>query len=219
VGQREDAVSTCFTVGAAALSRQGGPDARLILLNGFTPGDAAHEALGILEGNSQGFQLTEPHDLDETMKELGSVLDARAGENQRNLPPVVLMIPFLERYRALRHDPDLAFSLDGEPSDTAGAILRRLLTEGPAFGMHVIVSIDTFNNVNRCLGRRTLAEFDQRVLFQMSATDSASLMDAPDAAHLGHYRAIIFEESGGRQEVFRPYAQPATEWFKNLACK
>ena len=58
--------------------------------------------------------------------------------------------------------------------------------------------------MTRFLGRKTLSEFEMRVLFQMSAADSASLIDAPDASTLGMNRAVYYNDREGYLETFRP---------------
>ena len=55
----------------------------------------------------------------------------------------------------------------------------RVLREGAGLGMHTVVWCDTHNNLTRCLDRQALREFEMRVLFQMSATDSSTLIDNP----------------------------------------
>jgi hypothetical protein len=47
----------------------------------------------------------------------------------------------------------------------------------------------------------------------MSANDSASLVDSPDASRLGLHRALLFHEPAGSLEIFRPYALPDAAWF------
>jgi hypothetical protein len=61
-----------------------------------------------------------------------------------------------------------------------------------------------------------MREFDQRVLMQMSAGDSSTLMDNPAAAKLGPQRALFYTEDLGKIEKFRPYALPGIEWIKSL---
>ena len=56
-----------------------------------------------------------------------------------------------------------------------------------------------------------------RVLFQMSANDSASLIDSPKASNLGLHRALLYNEQAGTLETFRPYAAPDSRWFENVA--
>jgi S-DNA-T family DNA segregation ATPase FtsK/SpoIIIE len=55
------------------------------------------------------------------------------------------------------------------------------------------------------------------VLFQMSASDSASLIDNPDAATLGLHRALFYNDREGYLETFRPYGQPGGEWIDETA--
>jgi len=50
-------------------------------------------------------------------------------------------------------------------------------------------------------------------LFQMSANDSASLIDSPRAGTLGLHRALYYNEQEGYTETFRPYALPTEEWI------
>ena len=68
-------------------------------------------------------------------------------------------------------------------------------------------------NLNRAFDRPQLREFGQRVLFQMSATDSSTLMDSPAASKLGRNRALYLTEETERPEKFRPYGLPAPEWL------
>ncbi len=53
-----------------------------------------------------------------------------------------------------------------------------------------------------------------RALFQMGASDSASLIDAPDAATLGFHRGLFYHDREGHIETFRPYAQPGNDWIE-----
>ena len=88
-----------------------------------------------------------------------------------------------------------------------------LLREGPDVGIHTLVWCDTVTNLNRTLERRALREFGLRVAFQMSAEDSSTLLDTPDAGKLGPYRALFYSEDEGRLEKFRPYGLPSELWL------
>ena len=55
------------------------------------------------------------------------------------------------------------------------------------------------------------------VLFQMSANDSASLIDSPKASLLGLHRALFYNEQEGHLEMFRPYALPTSDWIDQAA--
>ena len=64
------------------------------------------------------------------------------------------------------------------------------------------------------MSRKALSEFEMRVVFQMSANDSASLIESPKASNLGLHRALFYNEQAGTLETFRPYAMPDGEWFR-----
>jgi hypothetical protein len=64
--------------------------------------------------------------------------------------------------------------------------------------------------------RQTVREFDYRVLFQMSEGDSSNLIDAPVANRLGHHRALLYSESQGGLEKFRPYGPLDEKWLADL---
>ena len=96
-------------------------------------------------------------------------------------------------------------------------MLNDLICEGTRLGFHVIATCDTYNNVNRFLSRKAFSEFEMRVLFQMSANDSASLIDNPKASMLGLHRALFYNQQEGYLETFRPYALPGNEWLDQAA--
>ena len=126
---------------------------------------------------------------------------------------IFLMIHGMQKFKKLRYEEDFSFSADdGESAAEPGVELDNLIREGAAHGIHVIAAVDTFNNVNRFMSRKALSEFEMRVLFQMSANDSASLIDTPKASGLGMNRALFYNEQEGYLETFRPYAMPGHDW-------
>ena len=60
-----------------------------------------------------------------------------------------------------------------------------ILREGAGLGVHLITWCDTVNNLNRYFTHQILREFEMRVLFQMSPTDSGHMLDTPAASKLG----------------------------------
>jgi hypothetical protein len=57
------------------------------------------------------------------------------------------------------------------------------------------------------------------VLFQMSSSDSSTLVDSPMAAKLGPNRGLFIHEETGTLEKFRPYAFPTPEWLDTIAAR
>ena len=74
--------------------------------------------------------------------------------------------------------------------------------------MHVLAWVDTVANLQRAFDRTTLREINWKVLFQMSANDSSTIIDSPAASRLGPHRAILSDDDAGILEKFRPYPMP-----------
>ena len=55
-----------------------------------------------------------------------------------------------------------------------------------------------------------------RVLFQMRANASSSLIDSPKASTLGLHRALFYSEHESRLETFRPFALPDHGWVEEV---
>ncbi len=132
-----------------------------------------------------------------------------------------IIIYGLQRYRMLRKsEDDFSFSSGGEEKKADPAKdLVLLLRDGPAVGVHVLAWVDTLASQERTFERGTMREFDYRILFQMSAADSSSLIDSPAANKLGFYRALACSEEQGGTEKFRPYFLPDAHWRTRLLQK
>jgi energy-coupling factor transporter ATP-binding protein EcfA2 len=157
--------------------------------------------------------VVKPKDAGKIISELADEVSRRAEAGDDGLAPVFIVIYDLSRFRDLRRsEDDFSFSMDDDKPVSADKHLATVLRDGPAFGVHTLIWCDTYNSVSRAFDRQTLRELDNRILFQMSATDSANLMDSPIASRLGEHRAILYSEEQGQFEKFRPYGPPANEW-------
>jgi energy-coupling factor transporter ATP-binding protein EcfA2 len=159
-----------------------------------------------------------------TGRELPATLERLAEEMNRRLkgetdgPPRFLFLHGLQRLRDLRRpDDDFGFSRKTEATVSPYKQFLNILREGPPLGIFTILWCDTLANLQRTFDRQSLREFDMRVLFQMSPTDSSTLIDTPLASRLGLYRALLYTEDQGRLEKFRPYGLPTVEWLRKVA--
>ena len=151
----------------------------------------------------------------DVMAGLTAEMDRRAAQPGADGPAHFLIVHDLQRHRKLRFDEELSFSMEaGAGAGQPGQQFNRILCEGASLGFHVIASCDTYANVMRFLSRKAVAEFEMRAVFQMSANDSASLIESPQANLLGLHRAILFNGQQGWMETFRPYALPDDEWLE-----
>lgn len=221
VGQREEATLAMFCTGLIALAAQFPLGAaRFILCDATPPGTPHREYLEkVLQAIPHPVTRAKPGDLPELMKELASEAALRAEQHDPEAaPPIFLLIHGLQRFARLRYEDDFGLSSSATDSQAnPGAVLNDLVCERTRLGFHVIASCDTYNNLNRFLSRKAISEFEMKVLFQMSANDSASLIDSPKAGALGLHRAILFNAQEGYLETFRPYALPEPEWLEQVA--
>jgi DNA segregation ATPase FtsK/SpoIIIE-like protein len=152
------------------------------------------------------------------INELAEEQARRAALDTPDHREVYVFIYGLQRYRQLRKQEE-SFSFgsgDEEKKPQADKQFTDLLREGPHLGIHVIAWCDTPGSVERTLDRGSMREFDNRVLFQMSANDSSNLIDNPAANKLGMFRALVFSEEQGVMEKFRPYGVGTKDWWELL---
>jgi len=218
VGQSEERTTTLLAVALAALAAQFPRDAAQFFVLDTTPeGFPQRERMERLARSlPHPAELAGNGELPEVMAILAAELKQRA-ENEGAGREIFVLIQGLQNFKKLRQEDEFSFSSSaGAEGPTPAATLASLITEGAARGIHLIVTCDTYNNVSRFLGRKALSEFEMRVVFQMSASDSASLIDAPSASTLGLHRALLYNDREGSLETFRPYAQPGDDWFEEV---
>ncbi len=171
-----------------------------------------------------GFSACVPHSLNMTRRQrstevIATVFDEVKGrldhESISEAKDVFLLIFGIQRLRDLGEEDDFSYGTLGEQTRVAqpSEQFHSILVNGPSVGVYTLVWCDTYKNLTRTLGRRTIREFEMRVVFQTSAEDSSNLIDSPLASKLGPYRAFYCSESDGQLEKFRPYGLSPREWF------
>ncbi|HLP75640.1 MAG TPA: FtsK/SpoIIIE domain-containing protein, partial [Candidatus Paceibacterota bacterium] len=221
VGQSEERASTILGMALISLSAQYAKGTvRFVVLDSNPPGAAQRDFLErVIRAVPHEVVQVKAGELPEAMSNLANDLKARGDETVGSAPATFVLINGLQNFKKLRQEDEFSFASGSDDAPQPAAVLLNLITEGPARGFHVIVTCDTYNNVNRFLGRKTLSEFEMRVLFQMSASDSASLIDEPDASTLGLNRALYYNDREGYTETFRPYALPGPDWIEDAGRK
>jgi len=145
-------------------------------------------------------------EIEPVISELLQRLKHRLENNLEDVESEFLIISNLQRCRKLyRKEEDWNFHSSPE-NVSVSKQFAEILQEGPILGIHTIVGVDTFNTIERVFDRQTMREFNNRVLFQMSASDSNNLIDNPIANQLGFQRALLYNEEQGVIEKFRYYA-------------
>ncbi len=164
-------------------------------------------------------RLGDPHDVPAVLSSLSAELACREQAGAGNESPIFLVLFNLGRFRDLRKaDDDFGFGgFGGEKKVSPSKQFADLLKNGPGLGLHTLAWSDTYNNVSRWFSSQTLREFELRIVFQMSPSDSSNLIDTPLAGKLGTNRAILHLVDQGSNEKFRPYGPPPAEWLTDIA--
>jgi S-DNA-T family DNA segregation ATPase FtsK/SpoIIIE len=217
VGQRDDMVTHMFSIGLISLAAQLPKDNTRFVILDSTPEDSPLDNTlnRVIPRLPQRCEQITMRQVPEILADLVTTIDQRIQADEHGSPAIFVLINGLHRYRVLRRSEDqFSFSMDSEAPANPSAQLATLLRDGPGVGVHCMVWSDTLADVERCLDRQTLKEFDYRVLFQMSATDSSHLIDSTSANQLGFYRALLYSEEQGGIEKFRPYADITDDWLE-----
>jgi hypothetical protein len=166
-------------------------------------------------------QIGEPREAPAVLAMLTAEIARREQSGSRDDSPIFVVIFNLGRFRDLKKsDDDLGFSFGGgEKKVSPSKQFTDLLKNGPNFGIHTLVWSDTYNNVTRWFSSQTLREFEMRIVFQLSASDSSNLIDGPLASKLVPNRVILHSVDQGTNEKFRPYGPPTAEWLANVASR
>ena len=212
VGQnREAAAATCGAIFIGLAARYTPDRLRLIALDGDDPDGpfaTLHAQLPSAGTRHEGREAAT------IISELDGILERRQSGADTDRSPIICVVFALQRLRQLRPDDDLALSRgDGVPPAEHFA---HLLANGPEYGLHVIVWCDALASVQRGLARRSLRDFDARILFQMSAADATELTDDDAASRLGLHTALLIQLAEGRREKFRPFSLPDPAFIEKV---
>ncbi len=215
--QRESALSIACSAIVSLAGGHAPAGARFVVLDGSPP-ELAHgrHFAELAQALTHRTEVVDFARLPGVMEELDAEVTARLEGTRGTEPRIFLVIHDLQTFRKLRQGDELDFSSGEEKKRGPDKCFSNVLSEGPALGIHTIAWCDSLSNVNRMLTRRLMKEFDVRVLFQMSATDSSELIDSPAAGKLGLYRGLLFLEEEGTIEKFRPYGLPDLETLKGF---
>ena len=217
VGQQKEAALGIVMGSVVGLAAAHPPrSARFLILDGSPPelGFGARFT-ELARAIPQDIELVEYGNVPKAIEDLDAEIKARQ-ESGKTGPPTYLVIYDLQRFRKLRQGDEYEFSSGGEDKPPPSKCLANVLAEGPARGIHGLVWCDGVNNLTRTFSRKTMKEFEMRILFQMSPTDSAELIDSPQASKLGLHRGLLYLEQEGTLETFRPYGLPESAWLEEV---
>jgi len=228
IGQHEQAALAVFEsiVVSLAAHHRPAPDseadpraAKFYILDGTPTGDPRAEVFKKLaEVLPHEVNVVRRRNVAEAVGQLAAEVQRRQEVGEADGPTIYLLIYDAGRLRPIRRDEDdfgFSASLEEKPASAAQQ-LANIVREGPDLGVHTIVWADTLLSLERVFDRQSVRQFEMRVLFQMSATDSSTLIDTPAASKLGRYRGLYYSEEHGRSEKFRPYGIADPDWLEQV---
>jgi S-DNA-T family DNA segregation ATPase FtsK/SpoIIIE len=218
VGQQDIASTALMAMTMISIALQRSPaDAKIVLLDGTPADDPKFGLLGrVAECLPHDVKVAAYRETDEAIRAVAEDVAARqAGGDDRQ--SVFLLIHGLQRYRQLRkNEDDYGFGGTSDGPAPADKLFASILREGSGLGVHVVLTCDTVASLQRSLDRSAMREFDWRAMFQLSQTDSSTLIDSPAAARLGPQRALLYSEELGTIEKFRPWLLPTDEYLAKV---
>ncbi|MFC1588297.1 FtsK/SpoIIIE domain-containing protein, partial [Planctomycetota bacterium] len=221
VGQRsESALATCYSAIISLMAAsQDQDDFSIIICDGSKPESEQSSQLLELANAAPQATLVSYREIPRHIEQLEAEVQARLQGDNNPDKAIYLIVFGLQRFRQLRQSDDFDYAMDEDEKLSTAKCFSNILTEGPAQNVYTIVWCDSLNNLNRTFTRKTLREFEMRMLYQMSASDSAELIDLPHASKLGLYKALLYNEETGTVENFRPYAIPDDELMTEIKNK
>ena len=220
IGQRDVSALGLLSAAMVSLAAQHDPQsARFVILDG-SPTDSPHagQLQRVASALPHEHRIVEWRGVADVIADLARQVQSRQQSDLLDAPAIYVLIYALQRYRVLRrNEDDFGFSTDQQDSPRPDKQFAELLREGPPVGVHLLVWSDTLATIERTLDRQTIREFDNRVLFQMSSSDSSNLIDSPVANKLGLHRALFYSEERGDLEKFRPYAPMSPKWLDHIS--
>lgn len=202
---------------AADVRQQFGHPPEILLLDGQR-GAESESLADWLQAAGVECRVVRPRDAEEVLVALSQQIRGTEGGDDGGddlgdsdappHPPTLVVIHSLERFRDLRQDDSFGFSLDGAAAASGGAALQTLLRDGPAAGIHGIISCGSAETLSRWLPRSCHHDLELRIIGRTSAADSAQLIDTPEAADLTPATMLLYDDAGGTIEKFRLCSTP-----------
>jgi S-DNA-T family DNA segregation ATPase FtsK/SpoIIIE len=160
-----------------------------------------------------------PRDSEAEMIRLSELIRER-GDEAQDVPPIMVVIDPLERFRDFRQDESFNFSLDAAGSGASGgAALQELLRDGPPANVFAMLVCGSAETLSRWLPRASQHDLELRILGRMNASDSSVLIDTPMAADLSAATMLLYDDADGRITKFRqcdlPEAATVQEWLQS----
>ena len=182
---------------------------KVIYFDGVRAEDGDSTA-GWLQQSGVSIEKVKTRDCESQMIQLCDEIDQRDEDSTQHEPLLVVIDP-LERFRDLKQDESFSFSLDADARLNAPSAFQKVLNEGPAVGVFVLVICGSGETLSRWLPRTNQHDLELRILGQLNSNDSSLLIDSPAASDLSDATMLVYDNADGKMSKFRMCAIPKPE--------
>ncbi|MEM0898122.1 MAG: FtsK/SpoIIIE domain-containing protein, partial [Verrucomicrobiota bacterium] len=150
VGQRDEAALAITGVGLLSLSAQypaGG--AEFVIFDGTTPDTPEQSYLdGVIAAIPHPLVRAKNNDAVEIMQALTEEVKKREDDSHLSSAPEIFVVVLgVQKFKKLRFEEDFGFSMDDDDeAGNPGQQLNDLIENGPSAGIHILATIDSYNN-------------------------------------------------------------------------
>ena len=178
------------------------PQAEIVYFDG-TRVDDAQSLTPWFSAAGMEVKVIKVRDSEAEMARLHELIQQR-GDQDQDLPPVIVVVDPLERFRDLRQEETFNFSLDAAAAAVDGSVaFQSVLRDGPQANVFMILVCGSVETLSRWLPRASQHDLELRILGQMNASDSALSIDSPIASDLSAATMLLYDDSDGRVAKFR----------------
>jgi len=150
-------------------------------------------------------KIADRYTLAALLTEIYDEIKERMDKGTIQKPQIYLFINGLHLIRAFRQER--------ETGSNQAKLLSTILRDGPEQHVHTLIWCDMVNNFTRAMELSMLDEFEFRVAFQMSESDSTKLLGSTLAKMLDSHRVLLSSQGTIATEKFIPYESPSDEWL------
>ncbi len=200
------------TVATAALGH--GDDITINVVD-FSPLESGFTEACTVLGAHFPVTVSRRHALAENLDRVRRTVKERVRGGEFGARPVILVLNAIGAADEL----DVA---TGGPREGGGEkdpmqVLEQITRDGPAVGVHVVVSSDSARTVVDRLSRASLRNFSFRAALPLPSNDSLTVIDSAAASSLRDHQGLLYDESMGTLTKFRPYTLPSASAVERIA--
>ena len=202
-----------FTVIVSLMKQSKNNGNKFFLFNGNDSDTISFKSLenivNVAKSKSFLFNSYEEQETKNALLVIKKEIDERILNRNKKYPTFFVILSSIQRIRIFRKTT---------VATEETKLLTFIIKEGSNVGVHVILNIDSYNTISNKIfesGQQFLNEFSQRIVTQISKTESTTIISTDKGFNLGNNRAYYYWETENKFQKFKPFELPTKNWFVN----